>query len=67
MRFTSSLMDQRELAKSSVGVEDVSGLERCPKCAGILRGGQDTRREDVVSCVYCGWRPGARVELLEHV
>ena len=59
--------DQKRLRMSAVIVEDVSGLESCPKCAGILRWGQDTRLEDVVSCVYCGWRPGARVELLEHV
>ena len=67
MRYTSSLRDQRALATAVIHVEAVSGLESCPKCAGILRWGQDTRLEDVVSCVYCGWRPGARVELLEHV
>ena len=61
MRFTSSLKDQRELAKSSVVVEDVSGLESCPKCSGVLRWGEGTWLEDVVWCLYCGWRPVARL------
>jgi len=61
MRYISSLRDQWELAKSSVIVEDVSGLESCPKCAGILRWGEETWLEDVVWCLYCGWRPVARL------
>ena len=56
-----SLAEQRQIAKREVIVEDISGIESCPKCAGILRWGRDTRYEDAVSCIYCGWRPGARM------
>jgi hypothetical protein len=59
--------DQKRLRMSDVIVEDVSGVESCPRCAGILRWGQDTRLEDVVSCIYCGWRPGAKLKLFEPV
>ena len=54
--------EQRRIAKLDVIVEDVSGIESCPKCEGILRWGQDTRLEDVVSCIYCGWRPSAKLK-----
>ena len=53
----------RALAKSDVIVEDVSGIESCPKCEGILRWAVDIRYEDVVSCLYCGWRPSAKLEM----
>ena len=51
------------LAKSNVIAEDISQITTCPKCQGVLKWGQDTRYEDAVSCVYCGWRPSAKVEI----
>ena len=54
--------EQAELAKHEVEVEDTSEMKVCPRCSGILKWGEDTRLEDAVSCVYCGWRPSARVE-----
>ena len=54
--------EQRRIAKLDVIVEDVSGIKSCPKCEGILMWGRDTRYEDVVSCIYCGWRPSAKLE-----
>jgi hypothetical protein len=59
----STVGEQRRIAKLDVIVEDVSGVESCPKCAGILRWGRDTRYEDAVSCVYCGWRPSAKLKM----
>jgi DNA-directed RNA polymerase subunit M/transcription elongation factor TFIIS len=53
--------EQVELAKHEVEVEDTSEMKVCPKCSGILKWGNDTRLEDAVWCVYCGWRPSARV------
>ena len=55
--------EQRRIAKLDVIVEDVSGIESCPKCEGILMWGRDIRYEDVVSCLYCGWRPRAKLEM----
>ena len=55
--------EQRRIAKLDVIVEDVSGTESCPKCEGILRWAVDIRYEDVVSCLYCGWRPSAKLEM----
>lgn len=59
----SSIGEQRRVAKLDVIVEDVSGIESCPKCEGILMWGRDTRYEDAVSCVHCGWRPSAKLEV----
>jgi hypothetical protein len=56
-----SIGERRQIARLDVIVEDVSKVESCPKCAGILRWGRDTRYEDAVSCLYCGWRPSARL------
>ena len=55
--------DQKRLSQSDVIAEDISDISACPKCAGILRWGKDTRLEDAVSCIYCGWRPSAKVEM----
>ena len=54
---------ERALSKSNVIIEDISEITSCPKCAGILRWGKDLRYEDVVACVYCGWRPSAKLEM----
>ena len=53
--------EQKKLSKHDVIVEDTSQVTACPKCQGILKWGNDTRLEDKVWCVYCGWRPSARV------
>ena len=53
----------RALSKSNVIVEDISGIESCPKCEGILRWAEDTRYEDAVACICCGWRPSAKLEM----
>ena len=60
-RFTRQ--DQLQTARMQVLREDISKLQACPKCAGILRWGKDSRLEDAVSCVYCGWRPSAKLEM----
>jgi predicted RNA-binding Zn-ribbon protein involved in translation (DUF1610 family) len=60
-RYSFTARDQLRLAKSLVIVEDISEIESCPKCGGILRWGKDELLEDAVSCVYCGWRPVARL------
>ena len=53
--------EQVELAKHDVEVEDTSEMKVCPKCSGRLRYGAGDFFEDAVSCIYCGWRPSARV------
>ena len=59
----STVGEQRRIAKLDVIVEDVSGIESCPKCEGILRWAVDTRYEDAVYCIHCGWRPNAKLEM----
>ncbi len=54
-----SVADQRRIAKIDIIAEDITGITNCPKCEGILRWGEDSRLEDAVSCIYCGWRPSA--------
>jgi predicted RNA-binding Zn-ribbon protein involved in translation (DUF1610 family) len=56
-----TVADQRRIAKLEVTVEDTSQITACPKCAGILKWGKDSRHEDAVSCIYCGWRPSAKL------
>jgi hypothetical protein len=58
----STIGELRRIAKLDVIGEDVRGIESCPRCEGILRWGEDSRYEDIVSCVYCGWRPQAKIE-----
>ena len=54
--------EQKRLSKHDVIVEDTSNMTACPKCAGILRwSGEDSRVQDAVSCILCGWRPSAIV------
>ena len=54
--------EQKRLSKHDVIVEDISNITACPKCAGILRwSGEDSRVQDAVSCILCGWRPSAIV------
>jgi len=55
--------DKRRLSQSKIIVEDISDISACPKCAGILKWGKDIRYEDAVACVYCGWRPSAKLEM----
>jgi ribosome-binding protein aMBF1 (putative translation factor) len=54
--------EQKRLSKHDVEVEDTSEMKVCPKCSGRLRYGAGNFFEDAVSCIYCGWRPSARVE-----
>ena len=56
----------KRLSKRQVIVEDTSHITACPKCAGILRWGEDSRYEDAVLCVYCGWRPSAKLDMKEE-
>jgi len=56
-----TVADQRQLAKIDIVAEDTSQISNCPKCKGVLKWGKDTRYEDAVSCVYCGWRPSAKL------
>ena len=58
-RFTKA--DQKKISQLEVVTEDITGITNCPKCEGILRWGEDSRLDDAVSCVYCGWRPSAKV------
>ena len=53
--------DQKRISKMAVIPEDISGISACPKCEGVLRWSDDSRLEDEVSCIYCGWRPSARM------
>lgn len=55
--------DQQKIARMPVVKEDISQITACPKCEGILKWGEDTRLEDKVSCVYCGWRPSAKLAM----
>ena len=65
MKFSSGFTsrDRRKLDRFAVIPEDVSRVARCPKCGGggSLRFGEGDWLEDAVWCVYCGWRPGARL------
>ena len=58
-----TIAEQRQIAKRDVIAEDTSKLTACPRCEGILKWGEDSRLDDLVSCVYCGWRPSARMEM----
>mgnify|MGYP001579276776 FL=1 len=51
---------KKAVSQMEVITEDVTGITNCRKCEGILRWGEDSRLDDAVSCVYCGWRPSAR-------
>ena len=52
--------DQKRISQLEVIAEDVSGITNCRKCNGILKWGEGSRLDDLVSCVYCGWRPSAK-------
>ena len=58
-RFTKA--DQKRISQMDVITEDITGISNCPKCEGILKWGEGGKYEDLVSCVYCGWRPSAKV------
>tara|TARA_R110002153_G_scaffold264652_1_gene426686 strand:+ start:889 stop:1227 length:339 start_codon:yes stop_codon:yes gene_type:complete len=53
--------DQKQLSQMEIVTEDISGITNCPKCDGILKWGDDTRYDDLVACIACGWRPSAAV------
>ena len=55
--------DQKRISKMDVIADDTSQISSCPKCAGLLTYGRGDHLEDAVSCVYCGWRPSARMEM----
>ena len=61
--FRITRKDLREVAKSTVIPEDITGLQKCPKCLGRLHFGIGNEIEDALSCIYCGWRPSAQVEI----
>jgi hypothetical protein len=60
-KYSFTKADQKQIAQMEVVTEDISGIKNCPKCEGILKWGEDNRQDDLVSCVYCGWRPSAKV------
>tara|TARA_R110000823_G_scaffold230263_2_gene357200 strand:+ start:339 stop:665 length:327 start_codon:yes stop_codon:yes gene_type:complete len=53
--------DQRRLSKIDVIADDVSEITSCPKCEGKLQWAKESVLQDAVSCIYCGWRPGAKL------
>ena len=55
--------DQKQISKMAVIPEDISGITACPKCEGVLKWSNDSRLEDEVYCIYCGWRPSARMAM----
>ena len=62
-KFQYTRSEQLRIARSPVVHEDTTGLEKCPKCTGPLYLGAGNEYEDALSCVYCGWRPSATVEV----
>ena len=56
-------IEQNKIAKRPVVQQDITGLTQCPKCDGRLRFGIGNEIEDALSCIYCGWRPNAQVEV----
>ena len=60
-KYSFTKQDQQRIAQMQVVTEDISGITNCPKCEGILKWGEDSRLDDKVACVYCGWRPSAKV------
>ena len=60
-KYSFTRADQKRISQMDVVTEDITGITNCPKCEGILRWGEDSRLDDAVSCVYCGWRPSATV------
>ena len=38
---------------------NIEEATNCPKGDGILKWEQDSKLDDRVACVYCGWRPTA--------
>ena len=55
--------DQKRLSKMDVIADDTSQITSCPKCMGLLTYGRGDQFEDAVSCIYCGWRPGAKLAM----
>ena len=60
-KYSFTKADQKRISQMDVVTEDITGIKNCPRCEGILRWGEDSRQDDLVSCVYCGWRPSAKV------
>ena len=65
MKYSSGFRSryQRRLSRVAVIPEDVSRVTSCPKCGGgrSLRIGEGNWLSDALWCVYCGWRPGAKL------
>ncbi len=53
--------DRKRISKIDVIADDVSEIKSCTKCTGLLTYGRGDHLEDAVSCIYCGWRPSARM------
>lgn len=62
-KFQYTKDEQIALSKRPVIQEDISGITECPRCNGRLHIGIGNEIEDALSCIYCGWRPTAKVEL----
>ena len=60
-KFKYTKADQKRISEMDVITDDFTGITNCPKCKGILNWGEGDKLEDLVSCVYCGWRPSAKV------
>ena len=62
-KYSFTRAEQKRISQMDVVSEDISGIKNCPKCKGMLRWGEDSRLDDLVSCIYCGWRPSAKVAM----
>ena len=62
-KFRYTKHDQLRIAKADVVTENTVDLKKCPKCDGRLHFGAGNEIEDALSCIYCGWRPNARIEI----
>jgi len=66
-KYSFTVADQKRISQLEVIAEDVSDITNCRKCKGILKWGEGSRLDDLVSCVYCGWRPSAKIAIESEV
>ncbi len=62
-KYRYTKVEQNNIARRPVVQQDTKGLTQCPKCQGRLHFGVGNEIEDALSCIYCGWRPSAKVEV----
>ncbi len=57
-------VEREAVSKMNVLPDSTDKLKACPNCkaqSGWKRIGQGNEYEDAMSCVYCGWRPNAKM------